>query len=116
MLAAVSAHAQAPPGRHEPRPRPGPAARARLTAAAPGARLHLRQITWNDPPEDCATTDPTAPDAAFLWLPLPEPHWYDWVTVALDAAIAVVVLALAASLPLGALGAPPRPRPGWLPP
>lgn len=60
-----------------------PAVRARFAAAAPHARLHLRQVGWNDPTGGLGDTDGTATDAAFVWLPLPQER-YDWITVATE--------------------------------
>ncbi|HEY3506207.1 MAG TPA: LysR substrate-binding domain-containing protein [Actinocatenispora sp.] len=56
-----------------------PAIRSRFTAARPDARLHLRQVSWHDPTGGLA--DGTC-DAAFVWLPLPDPGRYRWVVVA----------------------------------
>ncbi|WP_405682001.1 LysR family transcriptional regulator [Streptomyces sp. NBC_00057] len=56
-----------------------PAIRSRFTAARPGARLRLRQVPWHD--STAGLADGTC-DAAFVWLPLPDPDRYRWVVVA----------------------------------
>ncbi|MEU6540544.1 LysR substrate-binding domain-containing protein [Streptomyces sp. NPDC047000] len=56
-----------------------PAIRSRFTAARPDARLRLRQVAWDDPTAGLA--DGTC-DAAFVWLPLPDPDRYRWTVVA----------------------------------
>jgi DNA-binding transcriptional LysR family regulator len=56
-----------------------PAIRSRFTAARPDARLTLRQVSWHDSTTGLA--DGTC-DAAFVWLPLPNPDRYRWVVVA----------------------------------
>lgn len=56
-----------------------PAIRSRFTAACPDARLVLRQVPWQD--STAGLADGTC-DAAFVWLPLPDPDRYRWVVVA----------------------------------
>ncbi|MFD8867815.1 LysR family transcriptional regulator [Streptomyces sp. NPDC059590] len=56
-----------------------PAIRSRFTAARPDARLVLRQVPWKD--STAGLADGTC-DAAFVWLPLPDPDRYRWVVVA----------------------------------
>lgn len=56
-----------------------PAVRARLAELAPHVRLHVRQVPWSDPTGGLAGDDGT--DAAFVWLPLPEPERYAWTVV-----------------------------------
>ncbi|MDX3227415.1 LysR family transcriptional regulator [Streptomyces sp. ME19-01-6] len=56
-----------------------PAIRSRFTAARPDVRLRLRQVPWDDATAGLA--DGTC-DAAFVWLPLPDPDRYRWVVVA----------------------------------
>ncbi|GAA3515246.1 LysR family transcriptional regulator [Actinocatenispora rupis] len=56
-----------------------PAIRSRFTAARPDARLRLRHVGWHDATAGLA--DGTC-DAAFVWLPLPDPDRYRWVVVA----------------------------------
>ncbi|MCX4774899.1 LysR substrate-binding domain-containing protein [Streptomyces sp. NBC_01260] len=56
-----------------------PAIRSRFTAARPDARLRLRQVPWHD--STAGLADGTC-DAAFVWLPLPDPDRYRWVVVA----------------------------------
>jgi DNA-binding transcriptional LysR family regulator len=56
-----------------------PAIRSRFTAARPAARLRLRQVPWHD--STAGLADGTC-DAAFVWLPLPDPDRYRWVVVA----------------------------------
>jgi DNA-binding transcriptional LysR family regulator len=55
-----------------------PEVRARLVAACPDATLELRQVAWADRTAGLAER---ATDAAFVWLPLPQPP-YRWVTIA----------------------------------
>jgi DNA-binding transcriptional LysR family regulator len=57
-----------------------PAVRARLAELAPGARLRVRQVPWDDPTGGLGATD-GGTDAAFVWLPLPEPDRYAWTAV-----------------------------------
>ena len=61
-----------------------PAVRARFAAAAPSARLQLRQIPWDDPTGGIAADGPARTDAAFVWLPVPEPARFAWLTVATE--------------------------------
>lgn len=56
-----------------------PAIRSRFTSARPDARLRLRQVPWHD--STAGLADGTC-DAAFVWLPLPNPDRYRWVVVA----------------------------------
>lgn len=60
-----------------------PAVRARFTLAVPHASLHLRQVAWSDPTGGLASVDGDI-DAAFVWLPLPNPEQYRWITVATE--------------------------------
>jgi DNA-binding transcriptional LysR family regulator len=55
-----------------------PEVRARLVAACPDATLELRQVAWADRTAGLADH---ATDAAFVWLPLPQPP-FRWITVA----------------------------------
>lgn len=73
-----------------------PAARARFTAAVPSAQLRLRQIPWDDPTAGLAADGESRSDAAFVWLPLPSPDRYEWLTVATEPRL----LALPATHPL----------------
>ena len=60
-----------------------PAVRARLGASAPGLRLQLRQVHWDDPTGGLG--DPTSDvDVALVWLPLPDEHRYAWTVVATE--------------------------------
>ncbi len=61
-----------------------PAVRARFTAAAPAARLQLRQVPWEDATGGLATDGPARTDAAFVWLPVPQPERFAWLTVATE--------------------------------
>lgn len=61
-----------------------PAARARFNAAAPSARLRLRQVPWDDPTAGLAGEGESRTDAAFVWLPLPSPDRYESLTVATE--------------------------------
>jgi DNA-binding transcriptional LysR family regulator len=56
-----------------------PAIRARLADSAPASRLEFRQVKWGDPTAGLAGR---AVDAAFVWLPLPDPAPYDTLLVA----------------------------------
>jgi DNA-binding transcriptional LysR family regulator len=56
-----------------------PAVRARLAVTAPAARLEFRQVGWGDPTAGLADR---VTDAAFVWLPLPDPAPYDTQLVA----------------------------------
>jgi DNA-binding transcriptional LysR family regulator len=56
-----------------------PAIRARLTATEPAARLEFRQVGWGDPTAGLADR---SVDAAFVWLPLPDPAPYATLLVA----------------------------------
>ena len=58
-----------------------PAVRARLAEAAPGVRLHLRQVPWDDPTGGLTAAGPDRTDAALVWLPVPQPDRYAWLTV-----------------------------------
>jgi len=55
------------------------AIRSRFTALQPAATVQLRQSRWGDPTAGLADG---AVDVAFVWLPLPDPHRYQWVVVA----------------------------------
>lgn len=50
-----------------------PAVRARLTAAVPTAHLHVRQVPWDDASGGLDADSPARTDAAFVWLPGPDP-------------------------------------------
>jgi DNA-binding transcriptional LysR family regulator len=76
-----------------------PAVRARFTRLAPQARLQLRQVAWGDATGGLAGDEPS--DAAFVWLPLPDPERYQWLTVATEPRL----VALAAQHPLAARAA-----------
>jgi DNA-binding transcriptional LysR family regulator len=70
-----------------------PAIRARLAAAEPAARLEFRQVGWGDPTAGLADR---SVDAAFVWLPLPDPEPYATLLVAREPR----VVALATGHPL----------------
>jgi DNA-binding transcriptional LysR family regulator len=55
-----------------------PAVRARMVASCPAVELELRHAPWGD--RTAGLSDGSV-DAAFVWLPLPQPP-YRWVTVA----------------------------------
>ncbi|MBG0565566.1 LysR family transcriptional regulator [Actinoplanes aureus] len=59
-----------------------PAVRARFAAAAPSARLQVRQVSWEDPTGGVGTDGPGRTDAAFVWLPVPQPERYGRLVVA----------------------------------
>lgn len=61
-----------------------PAVRARFAERAPRARLRIRQIPWDDPTGGLAGAGGDRTDAAFVWLPLPEPHRYRVLPVATE--------------------------------
>jgi DNA-binding transcriptional LysR family regulator len=63
-----------------------PAVRARLSAAAPHARLQLRQVSWDDPTGGIAVG---LADAAFVWLPLPADR-FEWLTVAVESRLVLM--------------------------
>jgi DNA-binding transcriptional LysR family regulator len=56
-----------------------PKVRAMLVASCPAAEVELRQVAWSD---RTAGLSDRSTDAAFVWLPLPQPP-YRWVTVAM---------------------------------
>ena len=58
-----------------------PAVRARLSDAAPGVRLQLRQVPWDDPAGGLTVDGLHRTDAAFVWLPVPQPERFAWLTV-----------------------------------
>ncbi|WP_433304096.1 LysR family transcriptional regulator [Actinoplanes sp. CA-030573] len=62
-----------------------PAVRARLADAAPQARLQIRQVPWDDPTGGVSTNGPGRTDAAFVWLPVPQPERFAWLSVATEA-------------------------------
>src|SRR3954453_11866290 len=55
-----------------------PNVRALLVASCPDAELELRHVAWSDRTAGLADR---STDAAFVWLPLPQPP-YRWVTIA----------------------------------
>jgi DNA-binding transcriptional LysR family regulator len=55
-----------------------PKVRARMVASCPDVELELRQVAWGD---RSAGLSDRSTDAAFVWLPLPQPP-YRWVSVA----------------------------------
>jgi DNA-binding transcriptional LysR family regulator len=55
-----------------------PKVRARMVASCPDVELELRQVAWAD---RSAGLSDRSTDAAFVWLPLPQPP-YRWVSVA----------------------------------
>jgi DNA-binding transcriptional LysR family regulator len=59
-----------------------PAVRARFAAAAPEAQLQLRQVPWGDATGGVGSEGPERSDAAFVWLPVPEPERFAWLKVA----------------------------------
>jgi DNA-binding transcriptional LysR family regulator len=61
-----------------------PAVRARLADTAPHAQLRIRQIAWDDPTGGLAMGGADRTDAAFVWLPLPDPEPYEWMDVAAE--------------------------------
>lgn len=73
-----------------------PAVRARLADTAPGLSLRVRQIPWDDPTGGLGTDGPDSTDAAFVWLPLPDPERFERTVVASEPRM----LALPANHPL----------------
>jgi DNA-binding transcriptional LysR family regulator len=61
-----------------------PAVRARLAGRATGVQLRVRQIGWDDPTAGLAGSGSDRTDAAFVWLPLPDPTNYRWIEVATE--------------------------------
>jgi len=62
-----------------------PAVRARFATAVPDAQLRVRQVRWDDPTGGLAAgPDDERTDAAFVWLPVPEPERFQWITVATE--------------------------------
>lgn len=55
-----------------------PQVRAMIVASCPEVELELRQVAWSD---RTAGLSDRSTDAAFVWLPLPQPP-YRWVTIA----------------------------------
>jgi DNA-binding transcriptional LysR family regulator len=56
-----------------------PAIRSRFSAAQPGAKLTLRQVSWDDSTAGLADG---SSDVAFVWLPIPDAGRYRWIVVA----------------------------------
>ena len=55
-----------------------PRVRAMMVASCPAVELELRHVAWSDRTAGLADR---STDAAFVWLPLPQPP-YRWVTIA----------------------------------
>jgi DNA-binding transcriptional LysR family regulator len=75
-----------------------PAVRARLAERAPHAQLSVRQVPWDDPTAGLAGDGGNGTDAAFVWLPIPDPASYQWIEVATEPRF----VALPGSHPLAA--------------
>lgn len=75
-----------------------PAVRSRFRSTHPHAELIVRQFGWDDPTAGLADD---LSDLAYVWLPLPSPARYRWITVADEPC----VVALPADHPLAALPA-----------
>jgi DNA-binding transcriptional LysR family regulator len=73
-----------------------PAVRARLARVAPEVTLRIRQVPWDDPTGGLTNTGTDRSDAAFVWLPLPDPDGYAWDEVATEPRL----VALPATHPL----------------
>ena len=69
------------PGRHLL-----PDVRARMQERCPDAGFELRQMPWSDP---TAGLSERTTDAAFVWLPLPQPP-YRWITIASEPRLVAV--------------------------
>jgi DNA-binding transcriptional LysR family regulator len=63
-----------------------PEVRARLRGGCPDAGFELRQMPWSD---RTAGLDDRTTDAAFVWLPLPQPP-YRWITIAREPRLVAV--------------------------
>lgn len=61
-----------------------PVVRARLAEDAPEATLRMRQVPWDDPTGGLTAPGAERTDAAFVWLPLPDPGRYRWLIVATE--------------------------------
>jgi DNA-binding transcriptional LysR family regulator len=61
-----------------------PRIRRRLARAAPDVQVRVRRIPWSDPTSGLGPRSEAGVDAAFVWLPLPEPQRYGWITVAVE--------------------------------
>jgi len=59
-----------------------PSVREHLRQASPPLQLRVRQASWADPTGGLATAVTSGNDAAFVWLPLPEPERFRWIPVA----------------------------------
>jgi DNA-binding transcriptional LysR family regulator len=73
-----------------------PAVRARLARVAPEVTLRIRQVPWDDPTGGLTNTGADRSDAAFVWLPLPDPDGYAWDEVVTEPRL----VALPATHPL----------------
>jgi DNA-binding transcriptional LysR family regulator len=62
-----------------------PAVRALMTDTAPHVELQLRQVPWDDPTGGVVANGPARTDAAFVWLPVPQPQRFAWLSVATEA-------------------------------
>lgn len=61
-----------------------PRIRRHLAGSAPAAQVLVRRMPWSDPTSGLRAGAHEGVDAAFVWLPLPEPQRYRWVTVAVE--------------------------------
>jgi DNA-binding transcriptional LysR family regulator len=61
-----------------------PAVRARLARTAPQAQLRIRQVVWDDPTGGLVVAGADRADAAFVWLPMPDPEPFAWIEVATE--------------------------------
>lgn len=59
-----------------------PAVRARFATAAPAARLQLQQVPWGDPTGGVGAAGADRTDAAFVWLPVPQPDRFEHLVLA----------------------------------
>jgi DNA-binding transcriptional LysR family regulator len=62
-----------------------PEIRTLLADSAPQAQLLLRQISWEDPTGGLTAHGAKRTDAAFVWLPLPESHTFEWMDVVTES-------------------------------
>ncbi|WP_211261428.1 LysR family transcriptional regulator [Pseudonocardia acaciae] len=75
-----------------------PSVRTHLAETAPGTELRVRQVGWDDPTGGLAAEQPDRVDAAFVWLPLPDPDRYRWLEVVTEPRL----VAMSAAHPLAA--------------
>jgi DNA-binding transcriptional LysR family regulator len=75
-----------------------PGIRTMLADSVPRAQIQVRQVPWDDPTGGLTAHGSKRTDAAFVWLPLPQSHSFEWMNVATESR----VVALPADHPLAA--------------